>query len=80
MSALREAKDLFKIALVANQLQKETGQTCSSIQNQDGESGKPPTDDTDIICYQQAAYSLSSPLRNNFSSKTAFLFQITNHL
>lgn len=27
MSALTEAKDLFKIALVASQPQKETGQT-----------------------------------------------------
>lgn len=61
MSALRKAKDLFKIAPIASQLQKETGQTCPGIQNQDGESGKPLTDDMDIICYQQAAYSLAHP-------------------
>lgn len=60
MSADREAKDLFKIAPVASQLQKETGQTCP-WRSKPGESGKPPTGDMDVICYQQASYSLAHP-------------------
>lgn len=57
MSTLREAKDLFKIAVVASQLQKEAWQTCPWH--------------ADVICFKARNLLFSSPLRNTFSTKTA---------